>query len=47
MTDVYGGAPGRTVTGPALVELAHTTIAVPHGASLSADPRGELYLREF
>ena len=46
-TDVYRGVPGRTVTGPALVELPHTTVAVPPGASLSADPRGELHLKEF
>ncbi|HEX8006410.1 MAG TPA: hydantoinase/oxoprolinase family protein [Trebonia sp.] len=38
-TTVFGasGLPdGAEVTGPALVELAHTTIAVPDGASLSA-----------
>ncbi len=46
-TDVYRGAPGRTVIGPALVELPHTTVAVPHRASLSASPRGELHLKEF
>jgi N-methylhydantoinase A len=46
-TDVYRGAPGGTVTGPALIELAHTTVAVPRGASLSAGPRGELRLKEF
>jgi N-methylhydantoinase A len=46
-TDVYRGAPGGTVTGPALVELPHTTVAVPHGASLSAGPLGELRLEEF
>ena len=46
-TDVYRGAPDRTVAGPALIQLAHTTISVPPGASLSADPRGELHLREF
>jgi N-methylhydantoinase A len=46
-TAVYRGAPGGTVTGPALIELAHTTIAVPHGASLSAGPLGELRLKEF
>jgi N-methylhydantoinase A len=46
-TDVYRGAPDGTVTGPALVELAHTTVAVPHGASLSAGPLGELRLKEF
>jgi len=32
---------------PALVELAHTTVAVPHGASLSAGPHGELRLKGF
>jgi len=46
-TNVYRGAPDGTVTGPALVELAHTTVAVPHGASLSAGPLGELRLKEF
>ena len=44
---LYRGAPGATVTGPALVELAHTTIAVPHGTSLSAGSLGELRLKEF
>jgi N-methylhydantoinase A len=47
VTDVHPGMPGRTVTGPALIELEHTTIAVPHGASLSAGPFGELRLKEF
>ena len=46
-TDVYRGAPGGTVTGPALIELPHTTVAVPHAASLSAGPLGELRLKEF
>lgn len=46
-TDVYRGAPDGTVTGPALVELAHTTVAVPHGASLSAGPHGELRMKRF
>jgi N-methylhydantoinase A len=46
-TALYRGAPGTTVDGPALVELAHTTVAVPHGASLSAGPLGELRLKEF
>jgi N-methylhydantoinase A len=46
-TDVYRGAPDGTVTGPALVELPHTTVAVPHGASLSTGPLGELRLKEF
>jgi N-methylhydantoinase A len=46
-TDVYRGGPGGTVAGPALIELAHTTVAVPHGASLSAGPLGELRLKEF
>jgi hypothetical protein len=35
------------ITGPALVELAHTTVAVPHGATLTAGPLGELHLKEF
>jgi N-methylhydantoinase A len=46
-TDVYRGAPEDMITGPALVELAHTTVAVPHGATLSAGPLGELHLKEF
>jgi N-methylhydantoinase A len=46
-TEVYRGAPGAAVTGPALVELAHTSVAVPHGASLSVGPLGELRLKEF
>jgi N-methylhydantoinase A len=46
-TDVYRGAPDDVITGPALVELAHTTVAVPHGATLTAGPLGELYLKEF
>lgn len=33
-TGVYVGVPADTVSGPALVELAHTTIAVPPGATL-------------
>src|SRR6267378_1259652 len=33
-TDVYRGAPDVMIKGPALVELAHTTVAVPHGATL-------------
>jgi hypothetical protein len=44
---VYRGAPDGTVTGPALIELAHTTVAVPHRASLSAGLLGELRLKEF
>jgi N-methylhydantoinase A len=46
-TDVYRGPPGQVVTGPALVELAHTTVAVPPGATLTAGPLGELRLKEF
>jgi N-methylhydantoinase A len=46
-TDLFRGAPAGTVTGPALVELAHTTVAVPDGASLSAGPLGDLRLKEF
>ena len=46
-TALYRGAPSATVSGPALIELAHTTVAVPHGASLSAGPFGELRLKEF
>lgn len=33
-TAVHTGVPAATVTGPALVELAHTTIAVPPDATL-------------
>jgi N-methylhydantoinase A len=44
-TDVHRGVPYRTVVGPALVELAHTTIAVPPGATLSPGSRTELRLR--
>jgi N-methylhydantoinase A len=46
-TDVYRGVPKDTITGPALVELAHTTVAVPPGATLTAGPLGELHLKEF
>ena len=37
-TTIYDGsqlADGTDVAGPALIELSHTTIAVPHGASLT------------
>ncbi|WP_433754496.1 hydantoinase/oxoprolinase family protein [Nocardia sp. CA-135398] len=44
-TDVYGGVPVQPVTGPALVELPHTTIAVPAGATLSVGLRHELRLK--
>jgi N-methylhydantoinase A len=46
-TIVYRGVPSDMITGPALVELAHTTVAVPHGATLTAGPLGELRLKEF
>jgi N-methylhydantoinase A len=46
-TDVYRGTPEDMITGPALVELAHTTVAVPHGATLTPGPLGELRLKEF
>jgi N-methylhydantoinase A len=46
-TDLYRGTPSATVTGPALVELAHTTVAVPRGACLSVGPLGELRLNEL
>jgi N-methylhydantoinase A len=46
-TDVYRGAPEDMITGPALVELAHTTVAVPHGATLTVGSLGELRLKEF
>jgi N-methylhydantoinase A len=45
-TTVYDGtrlAGGDTVSGPALVELPHTTVAVPRGATLTAD-RGHFRL---
>jgi N-methylhydantoinase A len=45
-TAVYDGARlagGETVSGPALVELPHTTVAVPRGATLTAD-RGHFRL---
>jgi N-methylhydantoinase A/oxoprolinase/acetone carboxylase beta subunit len=45
-TTVYDGgrlADASVLTGPALVELSHTTVAVPHGASLAVD-RGHLRL---
>ena len=45
-TTVYDGArlgDGTVLRGPALVELSHTTVAVPRGASLSVD-RGHLRL---
>ena len=46
-THVYDGdqlADGTEISGPALVELSHTTIAVPRCASLTAD-RGHFRLR--
>jgi N-methylhydantoinase A len=46
-TVVYRGAPTEMITGPALVELAHTTVAVPPGATLTAGSLGELRLKEF
>jgi len=45
-TTVYdsgGFTDGGEITGPALVELPHTTIAVPRAASLTAD-RGHFRL---
>ena len=44
---MYRGAPQDLIAGPALVELAHTTVAVPHGATLTTGPLGELRLKEF
>ena len=44
-TEVHRGSVTATICGPALVELAHTTIAVPAGASLSTGPRNELRLQ--
>jgi N-methylhydantoinase A len=46
-TDLYRGAPADMITGPALVELAHTTVAVPPGATQTAGSLGELRLKEF
>jgi N-methylhydantoinase A len=43
-TDLYRGTPDDTIAGPALVELAHTTVAVPQGATLTTGPLGELRL---
>jgi N-methylhydantoinase A len=46
-TAVYDGTQltaGEPVPGPALVELPHTTVAVPRGALLTAD-RGHFHLR--
>jgi N-methylhydantoinase A len=45
-TAVYDGArlaDGESISGPALVELPHTTVAVPQGATLTAD-RGHFHL---
>lgn len=45
-TAVYDGvrlASGETIAGPALVELPHTTVAVPRGATLTAE-RGHFRL---
>jgi N-methylhydantoinase A len=47
-TQVFDGpafAEAGQVRGPALVELAHTTIAVPPQATLSTGARGEITLR--
>jgi N-methylhydantoinase A len=44
-TAVHTGIPAKPVHGPALVELAHTTIAVPSGAELFHAVSGELRLR--
>jgi N-methylhydantoinase A len=46
-TDVWDGAqlrPGDVVPGPAIIELAHTTVAVAPGQSLAADRLGNLVL---
>jgi N-methylhydantoinase A len=46
-TDVYDGdwiPDGEAISGPALVELSHTTIAVPRGATLAAS-RGHFRLK--
>jgi N-methylhydantoinase A len=43
-TDVHRGVPAGLVSGPALVELAHTSIAVPPGASLATGSRNEVHL---
>lgn len=45
-TDVYDGAPtpGIRITGPALVQLAHTTIAVAPGQALETDQNANCVL---
>jgi N-methylhydantoinase A len=43
--DGFAFADAGRVPGPALVELPHTTIAVPPGATLSTGARGELRLQ--
>jgi N-methylhydantoinase A len=45
-TAVYVGAvrPGTEVTGPAIVELEHTSVAVAPGQRLTAEPDGTLVL---
>jgi N-methylhydantoinase A len=43
-TAVHRGTPAGSVCGPALIELSHTTIAVPPRASLVSGARNELRL---
>ena len=45
VTEVHRGAPAASVSGAALIELPHTTIAVPPGASLAPGSRNELLLQ--
>jgi hypothetical protein len=42
---VHRGTPAGSVCGPALIELSHTTIAVPPRASLVSGARNELRLQ--
>lgn len=46
-TEIWDGSrlrPGDAVAGPAIIELAHTTVAVAPGQSLAADDLGNLVL---
>jgi N-methylhydantoinase A len=46
-TDIFHGealSPGATVTGPAIVEMAETTIVVPPGDSGTVDPYGSFVI---
>jgi NADPH-dependent 2,4-dienoyl-CoA reductase/sulfur reductase-like enzyme len=46
-TDIFHGeglSPGATITGPAIVEMAETTIVVPPGDSGTVDPYGSFVI---